>query len=452
MNPSSHAGPATSSMFHELLNDPQREAVLHERRAAGGVRRRRQRQDARDHLPGGPPGGRARRAAVERILAVTFTNKAAQRDARAGSAASSARRPRDLWVGTFHATCARLLRRYARGRSASSPRLRRSTTISDQQAMVKRVLRDLELDEKRYVPKAVLARIATREAGGAAAPTEMNVGNVYERERPARLRRLPGADAGGGRARLRRSALPAGGRARAKTTRSGGELQRRFRHLLVDEFQDTNHVQYRLVRALAATHRNVMRGRRRRPEHLPLAGRRPAQHPQLPRDFPDARDHQARAELPLDQRILRAAIAVIGRAHEREPKELWTENDEGAAIHVVHLRRRARRGGASWSRRSKQLRGAARSLARSRVFYRIHAQSRVLEGAAAARERALPHRRRAALLRPRRGQGHARLPAGHREPGRRREPASHHQHADARHRQEEHRPARADGPSLRHER
>ncbi|MEM7436498.1 MAG: 3'-5' exonuclease, partial [Myxococcota bacterium] len=154
----------------------------------------------------------------------------------------------------------------------------------------------------------------------------------------------------------------------------------RFSHVLVDEFQDTNQAQFRLVRALAAQHRNLCvvgdddqsiyrwRGADRR-NILDFRA-----------SFPDATLVKLEQNYRSTQRILRAANAVIARNVEREPKELWTDNDEGDPVLVVRTmdeRDEAR----LVLRGVRELLGQGRSLSDVAVFYRTHAQSRVIEEA-----------------------------------------------------------------------
>jgi DNA helicase-2/ATP-dependent DNA helicase PcrA len=308
------------------------------------------------------------------ILAVTFTNKAAgeMRDRLASMLPGGA--ARDVWVGTFHATSARLLRRYA-----ETLELRRDFTIyddTDQRAMVTRVLRDLGLDEKRYAPRTIAGAInrAKQEMRGpedidTASPFDEILQRVYAtyEERMAAASAL---DFGDLIYRLARSLEGDEGFRR--------ELQGRFHHVLVDEFQDTNHAQLRLVRALTASHRQVTvvgdddqsiyrwRGADRR-NILDFS-----------KDFPDARVVKLEQNYRSTQRVLRAAYAIIKHNLDREPKELWTENAEGPKVTVLRCDNE-RQEAQLLVRAVAELRANGRSLDEIALFYRIHAQSRILE-------------------------------------------------------------------------
>jgi len=310
-----------------------------------------------------------------RILAVTFTNKAAgeMRERLLGLLGEEGSAVR---VGTFHATCARLLRRH--GQSAG---LSKDFTIYDDQdqlALVKRVLRDLGLDEKRYQPKAMAGRInrAKQEVQG---PEDIETpdawSEVVRRVYTAYEERLHQANALDFGDLIYRTV-----RALENDEAFRDEVIGRFSHVLVDEFQDTNQAQFRLVRLLAEGHRNLCvvgdddqsiyrwRGADRR-NILDFRA-----------SFPDATLVKLEQNYRSTKRILRSANAVITRNTEREPKELWTDNEEGDAVLVVRTmdeRDEAR----LVLRGVRELMAQGRSPSDIAVFYRTHAQSRVIEEA-----------------------------------------------------------------------
>jgi len=310
-----------------------------------------------------------------RILAVTFTNKAAG-EMRERLLEMMGPPAQSLAVGTFHATCARLLRKYAEPIG-----IKRDFTIyddSDQQAMVRRILRDMGLSEKRYAPKRVAGRInqakqevrsaAQMEISDAFAEVCQRVYESYE----TNMKRCGALDFGDLIYRLV-VALEESAGFRA-------ELSRRFAYLMVDEFQDTNHVQLRLLRALCDQHQNICvvgdddqsiyrwRGADRR-NILDFRDH-----------FPEARIIKLEQNYRSTQRILRVANSVITRNRDREPKTLWTDNEEGN--HVVVLRAEDERDEARLVVRSIHDAIADGTNADEiAIFYRIHAQSRVLEEA-----------------------------------------------------------------------
>jgi DNA helicase II / ATP-dependent DNA helicase PcrA len=188
-----------------------------------------------------------------RILAVTFTNKAA------GEMRSRVERlvgpevTRDLWVGTFHATCVRLLRRWHQAAGIEKNFL--IYDESDQRAVVTRVLRDLDLDERRYPVRMALGRIHKEKQEGRG-PDQMarkdwlddKVVQIYERYE----QHLQAANALDFEDLILRAA-----RIAESDGHAGEEIRSRFQYVMVDEFQDTNHMQYRLVRQLVQGHHNL---------------------------------------------------------------------------------------------------------------------------------------------------------------------------------------------------
>lgn len=356
------------------LNSRQREAVVHEGGplvvfAGAGSGKTRVITFRVAHLVS------AHGVAPWRILAVTFTNKAAE-EMRQRLLKLLGEEGAAVQVGTFHATCARLLRRYG-----DAIGLAKDFTIYDDQdqlALLKRVLRDLGLDEKRYQPKAIAGRInrAKQEMQGPEAiETPDSWSEVVRRVYQAYEKRL-------GRA----NALDFGDliyqtvRALESSDAFREAVIGRFSHVLVDEFQDTNHAQFRLVRLLAEGHRNLCvvgdddqsiyrwRGADRR-NILDFRA-----------SFPDATLVKLEQNYRSTQRILRAANAVISRNTDREPKELWTANEDGESILVVRTvdeRDEAR----LVLRGVRELASKGHRLSDVAVFYRTHAQSRVIEEA-----------------------------------------------------------------------
>jgi DNA helicase-2/ATP-dependent DNA helicase PcrA len=326
------------------------------------------------------------RVAPWRILAVTFTNKAA------GEMRARLERPemlgavaRDLWVGTFHATCAKFLRLFPEAIERTKSFVIYDTT--DQKAVMTRALRDLDLDEKRYPPKQVLARVHKEKQEGRG-PADMSLdsfmddvikkayGKYEDALRAANA--LDFEDLILGVVRILEA--PADGTMPVEVIRAKEALQKKFDYVLVDEFQDTNQIQSRLIKALVARTRNVcVVGdddqsiyRWRGADVRNIRGFR--------KDYPDAKVVKLEQNYRSTKRIVSAALAVIAPSPTREPKELWTDNDDGAPIRVVACADE-RDEAACVVRTIKDARDAGISPRDVAVFYRVHAQSRVLEEA-----------------------------------------------------------------------
>jgi DNA helicase-2/ATP-dependent DNA helicase PcrA len=360
----------------EGLNPPQREAALH----AGGPLL----------VFAGAGSGKTRTitfrianllathsVAPYRILAVTFTNKAAQEMRHRLAQLVGEELTRDLWVGTFHGICAKFLRR-----EHEAVGLTRNFVIyddSDQRAIVARLIKEFELDDRRYVPRAVLSAISGAKSDGRD-PAEHDLGDGFDpnlvrlgREYQAALRRSNAVDFDDLLLYVLRLVED-------QDSPAGRNLCARFEHVLVDEFQDTNWVQYRIVRALSGRTRNLcVVGdddqsiyRWRGADVRIIRG--------FKKDFPETLVVKLEQNYRSTANIVKAALGVIAPAMTREPKELWTLSPPGPPV-VVHGGTDERDEAAFVTRGLLAARGAGISPAELAVFYRVHAQSRVLEEA-----------------------------------------------------------------------
>ena len=321
-----------------------------------------------------------------RILAVTFTNKAAaEMRARLERPDLLGEVARSLWVGTFHATCAKFLRLFPDAIERSKSFVIYDTT--DQKAVMTRVLRELDYDEKRYPPKQMLARIHKEKQEGRG-PEEMSLDSFMDDAVKKAYVRYESALRGANALDFEDLILnvvrilesKADGSVAPEVVRAKEALEKKFDYLLVDEFQDTNQIQYRLLKRLAARTRNLcVVGdddqsiyRWRGADVRNIRGFR--------RDFPDAKVVKLEQNYRSTKRIVASALAVIAPSPTREPKELWTDNADGSPIRVIGCADE-RDEAACVVRAIKDAREAGISVKDISVFYRVHAQSRVLEEA-----------------------------------------------------------------------
>ena len=313
-----------------------------------------------------------------KILAVTFTNKAAGEMRHRLGALVGERRAKDLWVATFHATGAKLLRMYG-----ERVGLRRDFAIyddGDQRALMNRIYEDLRIDERALPVRQTLGEIdrAKQEVKSPAAMlasaqglTEQQVARAwaeYEKRKTAN-NAVDFGDLIASVARL----LESDAEVRA-------ELQERFHYLLVDEFQDTNNAQYRILRALVGARRNLCVVGDDDQAIYAWRGADVRNLQYFRQDFPDARVVKLEQNYRSTKRILRAANAVISKALQREGKTLFTNNGDGPLIEVAPSEdeREEARGIAQRVKGAIERGVAPKEIA---VFYRIHAQSRTLEEA-----------------------------------------------------------------------
>ena len=308
------------------------------------------------------------------ILAVTFTNKAAAE--MRGRVQELLDMPvNHLWIGTFHGLAHRLLRRHAA--DAGLPEGFQILDAEDQQRVIRRLLKGLDLDETTWVPREVQWFINNQKDEGRRAHELKDDGDETRRQ----LIRLY--------ALYQETCDKAGLVDFAELLLRAFELwknnpdllaqyQRRFRHILVDEFQDTNAIQYAWLRLLAGQtgvpfvvgddDQSIYRWRGARQEHL----RR------FQRDFPGSRTVKLEQNYRSTKTILSAANAIIGHNTGRLGKELWTAGSEGSPIRLYRAYNERDEAEFVVGRIQDWIRqGNSRS--EVAILYRSNAQSRVFE-------------------------------------------------------------------------
>jgi DNA helicase-2/ATP-dependent DNA helicase PcrA len=331
------------------------------------------------------------------IVAVTFTNKAAteMRERIAGLIGEEA--AREATIGTFHAICARILRR-----DGERIGLTRSFTIydrADQVAVVKQVLRALDLDDKRFAPTGMLAWIGQRKDELADVATATRQAANYYDETAARVyeayqRQLHEDDAVDFDDLLMRTVFLF-----EQHPDVLARYQGRWQQVLVDEYQDTNRAQYLLCSLLAAKHKNLAVVGDDDQSIYSWRGADLRNILDFEHDYPNAHVVKLEQNYRSTQTILDAAHAVVSRNAGRKEKKLWTDRGAGTQItlfdayneyeeaefvarQVERLVGGSGRGGLSGllTRRADDEDGAMQ-YGEIAVCYRINAQSRVLEEA-----------------------------------------------------------------------
>jgi DNA helicase-2/ATP-dependent DNA helicase PcrA len=357
----------------ESLNPMQREAVLHGDGpllilAGAGSGKTRTLTHRVAHLIG------ERGVPPYRILAVTFTNKAAgELRERVVRLVGSEEVP---WVSTFHSTCARILRREIQALGFTS-----TFAIyddQDQERLIKDCLHDLDISDQLVSPRSAAGAIdAAKNRGVAADDFDRNdawserIGKVYSRYQQ-KLRQANAVDFGD----LLLLALRLFQEHADVLARYAG----RFLHVLVDEFQDTNRVQYELTRLLVSQHRNLCVVGDDDQSIYRWRGAEVGNILEFENDFPGAHVIRLEQNYRSTGTILAAAGAVVARNRHRKGKTLWTQNPQGDKVALVELDDDLNEA-AYVSGEIERLRGGGHSLRDVAVFYRTNAQSRVLEEA-----------------------------------------------------------------------
>ena len=366
--------PAATDHLLEGLNEPQRAAVLHGEGpllilAGAGSGKTRVLTHRIAHLVG---SGQARHS---EILAITFTNKAAQ-EMRERVEALVGGRSRGMWVMTFHSACARMLR-------ADAERLgyTRGFTIYDEQdslRLVKNCVDELDVDPKRFAPRGIRRQIsdAKNQLLDAEAyrikvssffeQTAADVYDLYEQ-------RLHSANAMDFDDLLFRcvNLFELFPEVRDRYRKS-------FRYVLVDEYQDTNRAQYRWLQLLAEEHRNLAVVGDDDQAVYSFRGADIRNILDFEDHFPDAEVIKLEQNYRSSQTILNASNAVISNNRARKAKSLWSDLGDGEPVHVRELEDEHAEARFVVNE-IERLVDEGESRDEIAVFYRTNAQSRVLE-------------------------------------------------------------------------
>jgi ATP-dependent DNA helicase UvrD/PcrA len=385
--------PKKGSMdYLDSLNPPQREAVLHGDGpllilAGAGSGKTRVITCRIAHLI------RSRDVDPGNILAVTFTNKAANEmrerlermiDMPLGRGVGYG----GLWISTFHSACVRILRQHI-------DRLgyKRQFVIfdeTDRSSLIKACVTDLRIDAERYQPRAIAARISALK------------NNLTDAEQFAKTSTQFGFDEAVSRVysvfeeKLRESGgldfddlLMLTVRLFERHQDVLGYYQSLFHHILIDEYQDTNRAQYRLVRLLTTQRKNLCVVGDDDQSIYKFRGADISNILNFEKDYPEAKVIKLEQNYRSTENILGAAGAVVARNLGRKPKELWTQKRGGDKI--LCYKATDEKDEARFICRSIQQEvDQGRSLRELAVLYRTNAQSRALEDA--LRNRGIPYR------------------------------------------------------------
>ena len=359
------------------LNPPQRDAVVHGEGpllvlAGAGSGKTRVIAHRIAHLIG------VRGVDPRNLLAVTFTNKAAGEMARRVDALLAPIGVRAPLVATFHSACVRILRQHVH-HLGYKPHF----TIYDEDdrlALVKECVRERGLDERSLTASALVHRISSAKnrmmsvdemAKAARGPSEAEAAAIYKRYEE-RLRATGAVDFD--------DLLLLVVRLFQEAPSVLAWYRGLWRHVLVDEYQDTNRVQYRMIRLLTSEHRNICVVGDPDQSIYKFRGADLGNILDFEDDYPGTRVIRLEENYRSTRRVLAVAAAVIANNRLRKDKTLWTQNAEGEPARVYRAWDEHEEAG--WVAQSiVAARGGGAAYSDIAVFYRTNAQSRVLEDA-----------------------------------------------------------------------
>ncbi len=309
------------------------------------------------------------------VLAITFTNKAAA-EMRERLSQLVGPAARGMWVSTFHSMCVRILR-------ADAERLgfTKNFTIyddSDSKSLIKAIMYDLDIDPKRIPLNAVRSRISTAKnelvmpgdfADQARDPIAKQAARVYEQYQE-RLRAANAFDFD--------DLLVYAWLLLKQNKDVLDAYQKRFRYILVDEYQDTNHAQYAITQLLAAGHKNIMVVGDDDQSIYSWRGADIRNILEFEHDYPQAHVVKLEKNYRSTATILDAANAVIANNAKRKPKRLVATGDSGSKIQV-YMASDERDEGRWIAGEIEHQKGNGFGYDQMAVFYRTNAQSRMLE-------------------------------------------------------------------------
>ena len=312
-----------------------------------------------------------------RILAITFTNKAAtemkERAERMIGAAA-----KDVWLSTFHSFCARFLRREIEATELYKKNFVIYDT-SDSQAVIKDALKQLELDEKQYTPGSILNAISNAKNQLQGPRTFRKLADGFFQQKVADVYDIYQKKLRDNNALDFDDLLMVSVTLLEENEDIREKYQRRFQYILVDEYQDTNGAQYQLTKILAAGHRNLCVVGDADQSIYGWRGADIRNIMDFENDYPDATTIKLEQNYRSTKTILAAANAVIEHNTERKKKALWTENPEGEKVTTYQATDERDEAHFIATTMMKQKTIFNADYGDMAVLYRTNAQSRILE-------------------------------------------------------------------------
>lgn len=318
------------------------------------------------------------------ILALTFTNKAA-REMKERITSLVGNDARNVWMGTFHSIFARILR--VEGHLLGYPQNFTIYDTDDSKSLLKNIIKEMQLDPKLYTPGSVLSRISAAKSNLISAEDYVNNSDIQEQDRIAN-RAQTGEIFRFYKARCFKASAMDFDDLLFNTNvllRDFPEVlfkyQQKFKYVLVDEYQDTNHAQYLIVKKLAARHENICVVGDDAQSIYSFRGANIQNILNFRNDYPDLNTYKLEQNYRSTQIIVNAANSVISKNKDQIFKKVWTENEEGNLIQVLKASTDAEEGtlvanSVFQTKMNHQLQNSDFA-----ILYRTNAQSRTIEEA-----------------------------------------------------------------------
>lgn len=310
------------------------------------------------------------------ILAITFTNKAAKEMRERVEGMVTAQQAREIWVSTFHSTCLRILRREIRALGYDSNFV--IYDDADQQTVIKECLKELNIDDKRFAPRGIGSNISSAKNMLVGVEEYQNQAADYYTQVVAQVYKLYQQKLTGSNALDFDDLLVLTVRLFKEHKHILTYYQDKFKYILVDEYQDTNHVQYVLVNLLAERYRNLCVVGDPNQSIYGWRGADISNIMSFERDYPEAKVVKLEQNYRSTQTILEAANAVIANNASSKSVNLWTALGQGQPIGFKNCEDE-RDEGFFITRTVRRGVEEGRSYRDFAVLYRIHAQSRAIE-------------------------------------------------------------------------
>ena len=330
----------------------------------------------------------------EKILSLTFTNKAAKEMKERIANMVGARKARRLYMGTFHSVFIRILRKYASELGYKSDFTIYDT--DDSVRLLKTCIKELGLDDKVYKPKDVQSRISYAKNNLATAAAYRQSPNALEQDRRRKTPRICDIYELYARKCLLSGVMDFDdvllnmNILLKKFPKAFEEIEAMFRYILVDEYQDTNMAQYLILRQLSQNHRNICVVGDDSQSIYAFRGAKVENILNFQKDYPGCKIFRLEQNYRSTQTIVNAANSLIAKNSRRIPKECFSRGDEGEKIRLIKAYTETEEAMLIASSIMGTIRSESAEYQDFAILYRTNAQSRALEEA--LRRRNIPYK------------------------------------------------------------